>query len=447
MTDTPETRYAKSGDAHIAYQIVGEGALDIVLTSYGNISVDAFDREPNLSRFLKRLGKFARIIRFDRRGVGMSDPISVDSPPTLEQGVADTVAVLEATGSKHVALFDTFGSSAFQVLAATRPDVAGALVLCNTWARMEWAPDYPWGYPTEFLDSFSSRVVEQDFDEMQGSETVILAPSLAHDEQFRRWWAEEGRRGASPATAKMINLFNAHSDARDALPSIGIPTLVLHSRDNLWAPIAHGRYLAERISNAKFVELEGQDQYIFGELADQVLEEVAEFLTGERHQREADRVLATILLTDIVGSTEHLARIGDSMWRELLDRHDAMVRRQIERFEGHEVNTTGDGILVTFTGPARAVQCALAIRDGAGQLGIDIRAGLHTGEVERRGDDISGIAVHLAQRISALAASGRVLTSSTVKDLAFGSGLAFADMGPHEFKGVPGTWHIYEATT
>lgn len=443
MSERPSTAYARNGDVHIGYQITGIGPLDIVITSFGTISIDAFDREPHLARFLERLGRFARVIRYDKRGVGLSDPISRDSPPTLEQGVSDLVAVLDAASSQGAALFATMDSGQlFSVAAATHPERMTALVLCNTWARMAWAPDYTWGHQQDFLDSFLARVVEVH-DEDEGAELSFLAPSIATVPDFRRWWIEEGRRGASPATAKALNSRDVYLDVRDILSSIRVPTLVMHSVDNRWAPVNHGTYLAEHIEGASFTKLDGSDQYPFAELADQVLGEVEEFLVGVRSVEEPDRVLSTILFTDIVASTEHLSRVGDSGWTGLLDRHDEMARRQIQRFGGREIKTTGDGMMATFEGPARAVRCAMAMRDGAIQLGLAIRAGVHTGEVELRKNDISGIAVHIAQRVTILAEPGQILTTSTVRDLALGSSLEFSDGESHQLKGVPGDWSLH----
>jgi class 3 adenylate cyclase len=439
-----ETRYVRSGDAHIAYQIVGEGPVDVLVSSFGTISIDSFEDEPHFARFLNRLGSFARIIRYDRRGIGLSDPIAPAVPPTLEQDVDDAVAVLEAVDSRGAAVLGMWASGLTAILlAATRPARVGGLVLVNAYARLERADDYPGGIPAKMLEGYGHQLISPDTVRNTGDVLALVAPSVASDERFVRWWEEAGRRGASPATAQALWSVWSHADVSDVLSSLQAPTLVVHRRDCRWLRVDHGRYLGEHIPRAKYVEIEGADAPPFTENADVVLEEIEEFLTGERHDQHLDRVLATVVFTDIVGSTEQAAARGDQQWRELLDRHDAMVRRQLERFGGREVKTTGDGFLASFDGPARAIRCALSVRDGARQLGIDIRAGAHTGEVELRGTDIGGIAVHIGQRISSLAGPGEVLVSSTVKDLVAGSGIEFQDRGTHSLRGVPDEWRVF----
>jgi class 3 adenylate cyclase len=440
-----ETHYARSGDVAIAFQVTGDGPVDVLMSSYANISVDAFDREPHFARFLDRLGRFARIIRFDTRGRGLSDPISPGAPPTLELEAADAVAVLDAVGSESATIFGYFGRGPMAILLATTyPDRAAGLILFNTFARGFRGPDYLWGIPEDVYQRFVEVLVgSEDANSEPADIAAIHAPSLAGDEGFRRWWDDEGRRGASPTSARILGRLDFGSDVRDILPSIRIPSLVMHRADNQWVRIGNGRYLGETIPGAKFVELPGADQFPFAQDADLVLEEIEEFLTGSRGQSEPDRVLATLLFTDIVSSTERAASAGDRDWRELLDRHDAMVRRQIHRFGGREVKTMGDGFLATFEGPARGVRCAVAIREGAAQLGLEMRAGVHTGEIELRDADVGGIAVHVTQRVSSLARADEVLVSSTVVDLVAGSGLEFEDRGEHELKGVPRPWRLY----
>jgi class 3 adenylate cyclase len=440
-----ETYYARSGDAHVAYQVSGDGPVDVLMGSYANISVDAFDREPHVARFLERLGRFARVVRFDTRGRGLSDPISPQTPPTIETEVADAVAVLDAVGCDRVTFlaFQANGPTAI-MFAATRPDRAAGLILFNTFARGFRADDYPWGIPEPVFARLITEVVDPAGDGSRGADfAATQAPSLAGDETFRQWWEDEGRRGASPMSARVLNMLAYSSDVRDVLPAIQCPTLVIHRAGTRWFRVGHGRYLAEHIPGARYLELPGADQFPFAQDADLVLGEIEEFLTGSRGHAEPDRVLATLLFTDIVSSTERAANIGDREWRELLDRHDAMVRRQIHRFGGREVKTTGDGFLATFEGPARGVRCAVAIREGAAQLGLEVRAGVHTGEVELREGDVGGIAVHVTQRISALAAADEVLVSSTVVDLVAGSGLEFSDRGERTLKGVPRPWRVY----
>ncbi len=447
MASTIGTHYASSGDAHIAYQFVGEGPLDLVMSSYGSISVDAFDDEPHMARFLDGLASFVRVIRYDRRGVGLSDPIEPKAPPALEQDVEDAIAVLDAAGVERAAIFGALTSSLTALLlAATHPDRVAALVLVNAFARLERAADYPFGIPTEFLRRFEVDVTSPGSGIETGELVRVLAPSVADDEQFAGWWEDAGRRGASPATARALWSVTFYADVRDALPLIQAPTLVIHRRDCRWIRVGHGRYLAEHLPAAKYVEIDGADAPPFTGNADVVLEEIEEFLTGARHHRGHNRVLATIVFTDIVKSTEQAASLGDQRWRQLLDRHDAMVRRQLARFGGSEVNTTGDGFLAALEGPANAIRFAVAVREGAAQLGIDLRVGVHTGEVERRGADVAGIAVHIGQRISSLAGAGEVLVSSTVRDLVAGSGLEFEDRGVHSLRGVPGDWPVFAVT-
>jgi class 3 adenylate cyclase/pimeloyl-ACP methyl ester carboxylesterase len=441
-----ETRYAQSRDAYIAYQINGEGPVTLLMSSYGSISVDAFDDEPHFARFLDGLTSFARVIRYDRRGVGLSDPIEPSSPPTLEQDVEDAIAVLDAAGIEHAVLFGAVTScQTMLLLAAGHPERAAALVMVNGFARLERALDYPWGIPSEMLRSFQTEVTRPD-SALDTTELLeIMSPSVAHDERFVRWWEDAGRRGASPATARALWSVSFYADVRDVLPSISVPTLVIHRRDCMWLRVGHGRHLAEHIPGTKYVEIGGADVPPFTENAEVVLEEIEEFLTGERHDRRTDRVLATVVFTDIVSSTEQAAGLGDRQWRELLDRHDALVRRQLARFGGREVKSTGDGFLASFDGPARAIRFAVAVRDGAGQLGIAIRAGVHSGEVELRGSDVAGIAVNIGERISNLADPGEVLVSSTVKDLVAGSGITFDDRGLHPLKGIPDEWRVFAA--
>jgi len=440
-----ETHYARSGDVAIAYQMTGGGSVDVLMSSYQNISIDAFDREPHFARFLERLGSFARVIRLDTRGRGLSDPISPLAPLTLEQEVSDALAVLDAASSERATVFGYFGRGTMAILlAATHPDRVAGLILFNTFARGFRADDYPWGIPVSVYRRFADSVMNADDYRLESTDVAALhAPSLTGDEAFRRWWEDEGRRGASPATARALGQLDWGSDVRDILPSIRVPTLVIHRAENQWIRVGNGRYLAENIPGAKYLELPGGDQYPFAQDADVVLDEIEEFLTGSRGHREPDRVLATILFTDIVSSTERAATAGDRDWRLLLDRHDAMVRRQILRFGGREVKATGDGFLATFEGPARAVRCAVAIREGAAQIGLEVRAGVHTGEVELRGDDVGGIAVHVSERVKSLAGADEVLVSSTVVDLVAGSGLEFEDRGEHELKGVPRRWRLF----
>jgi class 3 adenylate cyclase len=438
-----ETRYAKTPDGvYIAYQVVGEGPLTILEISDGTLfPIDATGEQPRWQEFVTRLEAFSRLIRFDLRGIGMSDPVSGASPPTAEQWATDALAVLDAEGVGAAALLAaSYGGLSAIFLAATHPDRVRALVLVNAFARLVRADDYPEGIPESVIDRFREQLVDPA--ETTTDDLPLMAPALAGDAAFRQWWRRTGRRGASPATASSVFRMQMGTDVRPLLADIRVPTLVVHSRDNQFVRFAHGRYLSERIPGARLVELAGADHVPWAVDAD-VSGDIEEFLTGARHAPVSDRLLAAVLFTDIVSSTEHAASAGDRAWRDLLDRYDVMADRQVERFGGRLVKTTGDGTLATFDGPARATQCAAAIRDAVAQIGLEIRAGIHIGEIERRGDDIAGIAVHVAQRVSATARSGEVLVSRTLVELVAGSGLTFEDRGDHDLRGVPGVWRLF----
>lgn len=436
------TRYAKSGDIHIAYQVLGDGPIDIFLLVAEFIPTDAWEEQPQLAHAYRRLASFGRLIRCDRRGVGLSDPITPATPPTLEQWIEDTLAVLDAVGSQQAVVMGTNdGGPVAALLAATHPERVRALVLVNSYARATQAPDYPWGWPEHIATKMVSDTIEPSDDVGWGLDFV--APSMVGNDEFRRWWDRAGNRGASPATARALLEVYLRSDVRDILDVIDVPTLVVHRVDDPAVRIENGRYLAEHISRAKLVELPGDDDFFWLGDSDTLIDEIEEFLTGARRRPELDRVLATVLLTDIVGSTERAAALGDHQWARLLDDHDRLCGQHVERCRGRLVKSTGDGVLATFDGPARAIACALNLRAALRPLGIEIRAGLHTGEIELRGDDIGGIAVHLAARIEALAGAGEVFASRTVVDLVVGSGITFRDRGEHELKGVPGRWKLF----
>jgi class 3 adenylate cyclase len=445
----PESHYARTADGvHIAYQTMGDGPLDLVLVGYGNmISVDIRDEEPHIRRFERRLASFSRFVRFDPQGIGLSDPIPSGAPVSVEQHVADLMAVLDAIGSTSAALVAVGGSSLSALLAAAQqPDRISSLALIHAYARMVQDDDYPSGFPPEWADGFLEGVLDLSADADDPEDVLVLAPSFGEDPAFHAFWKRAGQRGASPASARQLLTMMFGSDVRSALPSIQAPTLLVHRVDSLFS-VGHSRYLADHIANSRLVELPGRDHLPFAGDSDAILDEVEEFLTGVRGGADVDRVLTTVLFTDIVGSTEQAVWYGDRAWHDILDRHDEMVRDQLRRFRGKEVKTTGDGILATFDGPARGMRCAQAICAGARDLGIEVRAGLHTGEVEMRGDDVSGIAVHLAQRVSALAGPNEVLVSRTVVDLVAGSGIEFEDRGEHELKGVAGTWRLFAVET
>ncbi len=434
----PETRYARSDGVNIAYQVTGQGPLDLVLIS-GFVSHLELDWEdPRSAHFLERLSSFSRLIRFDKRGTGLSD--RPGGLPDLETRMDDVRAVMDAIGSERTALLGYSEGGPMAVLfAATYPERTNALVLYGTYAkRQDPDDDYPWAA------THAERVAYADETERTWGESGDL-PALAPnaDEEFVRWWLARARASAGPGAARDLILMNSSIDVRHVLPAVRVPTLVLHRTGDADAHVDEGRYLAERIPDGRFVELEGDDHLPLID-ADQVVDEVEEFLTGVRPGPSPDRILATVLFTDVVGSTDRAVELGDRAWRELLGRHDALVEREVARHGGLVVDTAGDGVFARFDGPARAVRAASAIVDGVRALGLEVRAGVHTGEVELVGDGVSGIAVHVGARIGALAGPGEVLVSSTVKDLVAGSGLEFAERGPTELRGVPGTWTIYE---
>jgi class 3 adenylate cyclase len=441
-----ETRYARSGDAHIAYHVLGDGPLDLLYLSSGTISIDSIDEEPGFARFHRDLASFSRLIRMDLRGVGLSDPIDPSVPPSLEQWVGDALAVLDAAGSERAALCGADeGALVAMLTAATHPGRTAALILLNAYPRLLRDVDYPHGVPDELLERFTQTVLADRHEEGSFADLEIFVPRVASDPRFRQWWQRAGNRGASPATAMALALTRFQSDLRPVLPTIQVPTLVIHRQENRASLVEHGRYLAEHIAGARYVELPGDEHLPYVGDSETIVAEIEEFLTGMRRV-EADRILATILFCDIVHSTDLVSELGDRRWRGVLDSYYAMIRRQLDRFSGREIKTIGDGLLATFDGPARAIRCAQAIRDGARQLGLEVRVGLHTGEVEIMGDDIGGLAVHIGERVCASAESGEVLASRTVVDLVAGSGINFEDRGEHELKGVPGRWQLHAVT-
>jgi class 3 adenylate cyclase len=444
----PETRYARSEDgSHVAFQVIGDGLLDLVTVGYGNVvSIDMRDEEPHVRRFEERLASFSRLIRFDPRGIGLSDALPPGVAPGSELVVDDIVTVLDAVGSTRACLFAVGGGGLAALLAAAvHPGRVSSLALLHCYARLAQDEDYRCGIPQKVLTSFLESVLDvgaASAPDHAMDDVHLLARSLSGDPAFREWWARAGRRGASPAAARATLEMSFAGDVRSALPSIDAQALILHRDPSLFS-VGHAQYLADHLTNAQLVVLPGGDHLPFGADSDIVIDEIEEFLTGVRGGVATDRVLTTVLFTDIVDSTERAARSGDRSWHELLDSHDAMARGELRRFRGREVKTTGDGILATFDGPARAIRCAQSICAGARQLGLEVRAGIHSGEVEVRGDDVGGIAVHLAQRVSARADAGEVLVSRTVVDLVAGSGLAFDDRGVHELKGIEGGWGLF----
>lgn len=438
--DVPVTRYAKSGEVNIAYQVTGAGPLDLIYVPGWVSNVEYTWEEPSYARFLRRLASFSRLILFDKRGTGLSDRVPTNELPTLEQRMDDLRAVLDAAGSERAAIFSMSEGAGLSILfAATYPQRTSALALFGSFANRLWSPDYPWA-PTPERRTAWIEGIAQGWGGV--TDLATLAPSQANDANFARWWSAFLRQSASPGAAIALAQMNARIDVRDLLPTVHVPTLVMHRTGDLDANVAEGRYIANHIPDAKFVELPGTDHLVFAGDFDAVVDELQEFLTGVRRPTELDRVLATLLLTDIARSTQIAAELGDVKWRDILQRHNALVRRELARFRGNEIKSTGDGFLAIFDGPARAIRCALSLRSSLRQIGIEIRAGLHTGECEILGSDIGGIAVHIAARVLSEAQPGDVLVSSTVRDLVAGSGIDFTSRGRRALRGVPGEWEL-----
>jgi pimeloyl-ACP methyl ester carboxylesterase len=423
---------------------VGEGPLDLVLVHGWLSHLELLWEQPAAARSLRRLASFSRLILFDKRGTGLSDPVPVDQLPTLEQRMDDVRAVMDAVGSERAALMGTSEGGPMNLLfAATHPKRTGALVLIASYARLAADSDYPWGTPPDVRDELLERI-----DREWGTGVMLSAVAASHtnDPQMREWWARYQRQAASPGASVALLRMAYDSDVRAVLNTIRTPTLILHRTHDRMMPVGHSRYMAQHIQGAKFVELAGQDHLFFAGDADAMLDEIREFLTGTRERGEPERILATVLFADIVASTERAARLGDHRWHELLDGYYDLARRELTRFRGREIDTAGDGFFAAFDGPARAVRCAQAIATRVRTLGIEVRAGLHTGECEVIGEKLGGIAVHIGARVAALARPGEVLVSNTVKDLVAGSGLAFEERGAHGLKGVPGEWRLYAVT-
>jgi class 3 adenylate cyclase len=439
----PETRYARLGDARIAYQVMGEGPPDLVVSAgtYGNIDLDWED--PLAARMYRRIAAFSRLIRFDRRGSGSSDPLPLDALPPWEAYMEEVEAVMDAVGSERAAIMGVFDAGPMAALfAATKPERTVALILANTAARLLASEDYPIGAPPEVVAEVIDRVEETWGTEAQA---WMQAPSRAGDEHFRRWFAKYTRGIASPTAVKAYLQAMLEADARPILPSIHLPTLVVHRTNYPLFRIEHGRYLAEHIEGARLVELPGADGALAWENADLLIDEIEEFLTGIRRRAAPDRALATVLFTDIVGSTERAGELRDERWLRLLDVHDETARRVVGGFDGRLIKTTGDGILAIFDGPGRGIRAAALLREELRRAGLDIRAGVHTGEVELRDGDVGGIAVHIGARVMSAAAPGEILVSRTVRDLIAGSEIRLEDRGAHQLKGVEGPWQLFAA--
>jgi len=436
---TPVARYAKSGDLHIAYVVEGEGPIDLVWIPPWISQVEYLWSEPSLERVMARLTQFARVITFDRRGSGLSDPFF--GAPTLEEQMDDVLAVMDAAGSERAAICGTLeGGPMAAMFAATYPERAEALVLYATFARATWAPGYEWAWPAEMRDQNMEKSVDLWG---QGYVAAGVAPSQVSDPAFMEWAGRLERLAASPSVIRRIFKLIGEFDVRDVLPSIRVPTLVMHRTDDSFIKVEHSRYIASKIPDARYVELEGEENMFSLGDVEAVMGEIEEFLTGTRHEHEPDRMLATVLFTDICESTRRAAEMGDRGWRFLLERHDALFRQALDRHRGREVKRTGDGFLATFDGPARAIRCAASVAEAMGTLGLQIRAGLHTGELEVMDGDLGGLAVHIASRVMSHAGPNEVLVSGTVKDLVVGSGIEFEERGERELRGVPGEWRLY----
>ena len=441
----PPVQYADTPGGKVAFQVVGDGPIDLLFMPPAPWDLDmAWDHVPQ-ERYLRRLASFSRLILMTPRGTGASDPIPLGAPPTSEEWTTDFKFVLDAVGSERAALVHASDMGPPGLLfAATFPERTRSLVLIDCYPTLRRQDDYPWGMPPTVIDRMDAALVSG-----WGSGEILhlLAPELAEDQRLRAWFSRYERSAISPSTFRVARKTVGALDLRGVLPSIKAPTLVIAHAGNRYVRPAHGRYLAEHIPNAKYVERAGVWGLYWLHDVDGTLDEVQAFLTGTKGPPDLDdRVLATVLFTDIIGSTKRAVDLGDRRWRALLDEHDTLTRKEIERFRGRLVQSTGDGLLATFDGPARAIRCALALIDAVRPLGIEVRTGLHTGEIERRGEDVSGIAVHIAQRVMSAAGAGEVFVSGAVPPLVAGSGIEFDHRGTRELKGVPGEWRLYSVT-
>jgi class 3 adenylate cyclase/pimeloyl-ACP methyl ester carboxylesterase len=434
------TGYARIGPDRIAYEVFGSGPVDLVLTAGSFGAFDTDWEDPGAELFFRRLASFARVIRFDRRGTGASDPLPLDALPPWESFLEELEWVMNEVGSERAAVMTSYDAGPMGMLfAATRPEHTTALILVNSSAKYIATDDYPEG----MSEQAANELIETMSDRWGSDQHVLLqVPSRAGDERFRTWYAKKTRTIAGPAAAAAYFRKGLSADARALLPAIRVPTLVLHRAAYRFAPISLGRYVAEHIEGAKFVELPGSDGPLYWEHPEASLEAIQEFLTGVAPSAPIDRVLATVLYTDIVDSTRRLDEMGDARWREVLDMHDDLARRLLEATGGRLIKTTGDGVLATFDGPGRAIRFATSFRQQLEPIAVRLRTGIHTGEVEIRGNDVGGLAVHLAARIMAFAGAGEILVSRTVKDLVVGSDLSFADHGTHQLKGIEGEWQL-----
>ncbi len=442
MPAAPETKYVRSADAHIAYQVVGEGPVDLVVFGALASHIELIWEDPTAARFLQRLARFSRLIIYDKRGVGMSDP-SPGGDSSFEKRLEDCLAVLDAVGSEDAVFFGiSEGGALAALMAAADPGRVRGIVTFSAYARVVQGPDYPYGVSREAIDALIRRL-----DEQWDPEALLswILPSVMDDEARRSFWLRFLRQAITPGQFRVQVEQNAEGDIREVLSLIQAPALIIHGRDDRWIPIDHGRYLAERLPNARLIELNTGDHIPYTEVGLEVADEIEEFVTGTREAAEPDRRLATIMFSDIVESTATAAATGDRRWVDLLQRHDDIVRMELQRFRGREINHTGDGFLAMFDGPARAIRCGHAIHDRMREQGLTVRIGLHTGEVELRGDDVGGIAVHIGSRVAAAAEANEILVSQSIPPLVVGSGLEFSSAGHHTLKGVPEEWELFYA--
>jgi pimeloyl-ACP methyl ester carboxylesterase len=429
------TRYARNGDINVAYQVFGEGDVDLVFVPGFISHIENYWDEPNLARWLRKLGSFCRVILFDKQGTGLSDRSS--KPPGMDERMDDVRAVMDAAGIEKAAIFGiSEGGSLATLFAASHPDRSKALILYGAFAHFtSWVPTQ------EALDGLFQYI---DTAWGSGESLPMFAPTMKDDLALKEWWGKFERLGGSPGAVKKIMRLNSQIDITDILPTVNVPTLIIHRKDDVTVNVEGGRLLAERIPNAKYVELPGVDHMpMVGENPNRILDEMAQFLTGEWGPIETECILATVLFTDITDSTKQAADLGDQRWRDLLENHHSRVRGELNHFRGKEIDTAGDGFFATFDGPARGIRCACAIRDSVSSLGLSLRAGLHTGECELMGEKVSGLAVHIGARVMEKSNPGEVFVSSTVKDLVAGSGLRFNDRGKHALKGIPGEWRLF----
>jgi class 3 adenylate cyclase len=441
VTTAPDSRYARSDGTTIAYQVLGDGPVDLVYVPGFLSHVEWGWEQPAFARFLRRLASFSRLILFDKRGTGLSDPVS--ETPTAGERMGDIRAVMDAAGSERAALFGVFDGGALALgFAAANPERTSALILYGSLAKFTQSADYPWGWSPAAIQLYLAAS-EEGWGSGEGAE--LLAPSLAGDENYRRWFARLVRMSASPGQAMALLKMNTELDVRDFLTQVRAPTLVLHREGDLVVEAGHSRYLADHLPGATLVELPGEDHWPWAGDAERVAAEIQELMTGARGLPEPERVLTTLLFTDIVGSTERASELGDRRWRELLEDHHALVRQELVRFRGREVKTVGDGFFASFDSPTRAIRCAAAFLAAVRPLGLELRTGIHTGECEMIGDDLGGIAVHVGARVAAAAKPGEILVTSTVRELADGSGIGFRDLGCFSLKGVDGERRLFAA--